>query len=102
MPRAFHARLRFAQRAGLPGTGFRPPVDSGGPGGANARMRIRFPRSSSRHSEHDPAPIRVAILTGGSSGIGLGAALRFASEGWRVGLISRSAENLSALSLIHI
>ncbi|MCQ8277123.1 SDR family oxidoreductase [Acetobacteraceae bacterium KSS8] len=66
------------------------------PDRANAAMGIRFPGRLRRPSEHDPAPIRVAILTGGSSGIGLGAALRFAAEGWRVGLISRSAENLSA------
>ncbi len=41
-------------------------------------------------------PSRVAIITGGSSGIGLCTALLFARRGWRVGLIARSEEGLAA------
>lgn len=38
---------------------------------------------------------RVVVVTGGSSGIGLGSAALFAAKGWRVGLISRSEERLA-------
>jgi NAD(P)-dependent dehydrogenase (short-subunit alcohol dehydrogenase family) len=39
---------------------------------------------------------RVAVITGGSSGIGLATALVFARQGWRVGLIARSEAGLRA------
>jgi NAD(P)-dependent dehydrogenase (short-subunit alcohol dehydrogenase family) len=39
---------------------------------------------------------RVVVITGGSSGIGLAAALLFARRGWRVGLIARSVAGLDA------
>ena len=38
----------------------------------------------------------VVVITGGSSGIGLAAALLFACRGWRVGLIARSEPALDA------
>ncbi len=38
----------------------------------------------------------VVVITGGSSGIGRCAAALFARRGWKVGLISRSAEGLAA------
>lgn len=37
---------------------------------------------------------RVVAITGASSGIGRASAIRFAKEGWRVGLIARSEEGL--------
>lgn len=50
----------------------------------------------------EPVQPRVVVITGGSSGIGLGSAALFASKGWRVGLISRNKERLaSASSLIE-
>ena len=39
---------------------------------------------------------QVVVITGGSSGIGLAAALLFARRGWRVGLIARSLAGLDA------
>ncbi len=39
---------------------------------------------------------RVVAITGGSSGIGRAAAIRFAREGWRVGLIARGEAALEA------
>ncbi|QNB06702.1 SDR family oxidoreductase [Herbaspirillum frisingense] len=39
---------------------------------------------------------RVALITGGSKGIGLAVARRFAQEGARVGIVSRSPENVEA------
>ena len=39
---------------------------------------------------------RVVAITGASSGIGRAAAQHFARQGWRVGLIARSEENLDA------
>ncbi len=39
---------------------------------------------------------RVVLVTGASSGIGLCSAALFAARGWRVGLVSRSAEGLAA------
>jgi len=39
---------------------------------------------------------KVALVTGGSKGIGLAVARRFAAEGARVGIVSRSAEHLAA------
>ena len=41
-------------------------------------------------------PPRVVVITGGSSGIGRAAAIRFARDGWRVGLIARGEEGLAA------
>ena len=43
-----------------------------------------------------PAQPRVILVTGASSGIGLCSAALFAARGWRVGLVSRSAEGLAA------
>ncbi len=40
---------------------------------------------------------RVVAITGASSGIGRCAAQKFAREGWRVGLIGRSADTLDAV-----
>ena len=37
---------------------------------------------------------RVVVITGASSGIGHAAAIRFARDGWRVGLIARGADTL--------
>lgn len=42
-----------------------------------------------------PTPSRVAVITGGSSGIGLCTALLFARRGWRVGLIARNEAGLA-------
>jgi len=39
---------------------------------------------------------RVALITGGSKGIGLAVARRFAQEGARVAIVSRSQENIDA------
>ncbi|MFJ3044796.1 SDR family oxidoreductase [Herbaspirillum chlorophenolicum] len=39
---------------------------------------------------------RVALVTGGSKGIGLAVARRFAQEGARVGIVSRSQDNVDA------
>ncbi len=47
-----------------------------------------------------PAATRVVLLTGASSGIGLGSAALFAAQGWRVGLVSRSAEGLAAAAAL--
>ncbi len=47
-----------------------------------------------------PATTPVVVLTGASSGIGLGSALRFASLGWRVGLISRNQAGLDAAAAL--
>ena len=45
----------------------------------------------------------VVIITGGSSGIGLAAAIHYAGNGWKVGMIGRSKEALaSALSEIEL
>ena len=41
---------------------------------------------------------RLVVITGGSSGIGRCTAALFARRGWRVGLIARGAEGLSACS----
>ncbi len=41
-------------------------------------------------------PSRVAIITGGSSGIGLCTALLFAKRGWKIGLIARNPQGLAA------
>ncbi len=43
-----------------------------------------------------PTQPRVVLVTGASSGIGLCSAALFAARGWRVGLVSRSAEGLAA------
>ncbi len=43
-----------------------------------------------------PSQPRVVLVTGASSGIGLCSAALFAARGWRVGLVSRSAEGLLA------
>lgn len=55
-------------------------------------------RTTRRSTAGFPAPglTRVVVLTGGSSGIGLGSALQFAREGWRVGLIARNRSRLEA------
>ncbi len=39
---------------------------------------------------------RVAVVTGGASGIGLGVARRFAADGHRVALLDRDAEAAEA------
>ena len=46
----------------------------------------------------EPAPNRVVVITGASSGIGHRTATMFAEAGWRVGLIARGEAGLSALS----
>ena len=47
-----------------------------------------------------PAAVRVVLLTGASSGIGLCSAALFAARGWRVGLVSRGAEGLAAAAAL--
>ena len=47
-----------------------------------------------------PLAPRVVLLTGASSGIGLGSAALFAARGWRVGLVSRGPEGLAAAAAL--
>lgn len=52
--------------------------------------------SASQLPVPQPNGARVVVITGASSGIGRAAAQKFARQGWRVGLIGRSAETLDA------
>ena len=54
------------------------------------------PMSTSPTVPSVPTP-GVVVITGASSGIGRCAALRFAREGWRVGLIARGAAGLASI-----
>ena len=47
-------------------------------------------------SADGPAPARVVVITGGSSGIGRCTARVFARHGWKVGLIARGTAGLAA------
>src|SRR5829696_964230 len=62
-------------------------------------------RSRSRLSTHaivpsgeTPASVRVAVVTGGSSGIGAATARVLVQRGWRCVLLSRGGERLRALA----
>ena len=52
--------------------------------------------SATSPASTSPASSRVVVITGASSGIGRSTAELFAKNGWRVGLIARSADNLDA------
>ena len=59
-------------------------------------MRHAFRLSCRLLPVSGPTQPRVVLVTGASSGIGLCSAALFAARGWRVGLVSRSAEGLAA------
>src|SRR5690349_5363699 len=73
--------------------GFRPYPLSGAP----PRPRYRGPRNDEAFMTHPVfSPGRVAVITGGASGIGLAAAELFASLGLKVCIADRAGERLDA------
>ncbi|HEX2045333.1 MAG TPA: SDR family oxidoreductase [Gaiellaceae bacterium] len=65
----------------------------------HAGRRVRRPdRGHRRHQRGDAGDIRVAVVTGGSSGIGEATARLLAGRGWRCVLLARRPEPLAALA----
>ncbi|MGH3092927.1 MAG: SDR family NAD(P)-dependent oxidoreductase, partial [Gaiellaceae bacterium] len=63
------------------------------------RGRVRRPdRRHDRDQPEDAGDIRVAVVTGGSSGIGAAVARLLARRGWRCVLLARGRERLEALA----
>jgi short-subunit dehydrogenase len=63
----------------------------------DAGGRLRRPdRGHRRDQPEDARAIRVAVVTGGSSGIGLATARLLAERGWRCVLLARGRERLEA------
>ena len=71
----------------------RPPH----PGGLT-RLHSPEPRRNTSDHEQQQQPGRVAVVTGASSGIGEATARALAADGYRVALLARRADRITALA----